>query len=173
MFFKASDKKFGTKPASPALQTPQAAMKTAAHDDVNNMLRNLIITVTALRDVLIRENEALEQSNSKAFLDIQDEKVAVARRYETLMTAMLDRKDIGSADPKLKAQLLFLEEGFTTVMKDNLVRLERMKNATERLGERIMKSARKSAESAAQFAYGASGVMQKGVKATMGVSEQA
>ncbi len=166
MFFKPAEKKFGTKPASTPAQAP-------AQNDINQMLKNLIITITALRDVLIRENDALAHTNTRAFMDIQDEKVTVARRYEGLMNALLERDDLKTADPKLQAQLLFLEEGFTLVMKDNLVRLERMKNATEKLSERIMRSARKSAESMTQFAYGSGGTMQKGNKASIGVSEQA
>ena len=165
MLFKQAEKKpFGTK---------QAAQKAPASTGINVLLKDLIVTITALRDVLLKENDALEHSNSRAFLDMQEEKVAVARRYEMLMNDLLTREEIKSADPQLKKQLLSLEKGFTEVMKENLTRLERMKNATEKLGERIMKSARKSAESMTQFAYGSAGTMQKGNKASIGVSEQA
>ena len=165
MLFKPAEKKtFGTKPAAPSVANSNA---------INATMRDLIITITALRDVLLRENDALDHSNTRAFFEIQDEKVAIARKYETLMTDLLSRDDLKSADPKMKQQLLSIESGFTTVMKENLVKLERMKGATEKLGERIMKSARKSAESMTQFAYGASGTMQRGNKATIGVSEQA
>lgn len=173
MFFKPAEKKtFGTRPA-PENAATAPAPAPAPVADINTMMRNLILTVTALRDVLIRENEALDQSNSRAFLALQDEKVAVARRYEGLMMNLMDRSDIKSADPKLKQQLLAMEQGFSGVMKENLTKLTHMKNATEKLGERIMKSARKSADSVGQFAYGASGTMQKGVTTTIGVSEQA
>lgn len=165
MLFKPAEKKtFGTKPA---------ASSTANSAAVNNALRELIVTVTALRDVLLKENDALDHSNTRAFLAMQDEKVTVARRYEALMTELLSREDIKSADPALKQQLLSIESGFTAVMKENLTKLDRMKGATEKLGERIMKSARKSAESMTQFAYGSGGTMQRGTKATIGVSEQA
>lgn len=163
MLFKPAEKKtFGTKPAAPA---------AAAH--LNALLKDLIITITALRDVLLRENDALGHSNTRAFLDIQEEKVATARKYESLMVELMSREDIKNADPAIKKQLFSLEQGFTAVMKDNMVRIERMKSATEKLSERIMKSARKSAESMTQFAYGATGSMQKGNKASMGLSEQA
>jgi hypothetical protein len=165
MLFKQAEKKtFGTKPAAPS------AANSAA---INATIRDLIVTVTDLRNVLLKENDALDNTNTRAFLEMQDEKVSVARRYEGLMTELLSREDLKSADPKLKAQLLSIEEGFTKVMKENLIKIDRMKNATEKLGERIMKSARKSAESMTQFAYGAGGTMQRGNKATIGVSEQA
>jgi len=169
MFFKPAEKKaFGTRPA-PA----KAAALANPAQEINAMMRDLIVTVTALRDVLIRENDALDHSNSRAFLELQDEKVAIARRYETLMISLMENPDIKFADPKLKQQLLSMEQGFSGVMKDNMKKLEHMRNATERLGERIMKSARKSADSLGQFAYGAAGTMQKGLKSTIGVSEQA
>ena len=50
---------------------------------------------------------------------------------------------------------------------------ERMKSATEKLGECIMKSARKTAEAATQFAYGSSGKMQRGNRASIGLEERA
>lgn len=165
MLFKPAEKKtFGTKQAAPAMSSNSA---------VNNAMRELIVTITALRDVLLKENDALDHTNTRAFLAIQDEKVTIARKYEALMTDLLSRADLKTADPAIKQQLLSIETGFTTVMKDNLTKLDRMKNATEKLGERIMKSARKSAESMTQFAYGSGGTMQKGTKATIGVSEQA
>jgi len=164
MFSKSAEKKtFGKKPEAQTQPAPA----------LNQLLKDLIIAVTALRDVLLKENDALAHSNSRAFIDMQEEKVTVARRYEMLMSSLLERDDLKTADNALKNQLLSVEKDFTDVMQENLVRLERMKNATEKLGERIMKSARKSAESMTQFAYGAGGTMQRGNKATIGVSEQA
>ncbi len=165
MFSKPADKKaFGTKPAASNAGDSRA---------VDQLIKDLIVTVAALRDVLTKENEALSHGRSQAFIALQDEKVAAARRYETLLTSLLSRNDLNNASPRLKQQLLSLEGDFTAVMKENMTRLERMKNATEKLGEWIMKSARKSAENMTQFAYGSAGTMQKGVKATIGVSEQA
>lgn len=167
MLFKPAPKKpFGTKPAAIMAAVPDSK-------PINVLLKDLIVTITALRDVLLKENDALENTNSRAFMDIQDEKLTVARKYEVLMSDLLSRDDIKNADPEIKKQLLTLEKGFTTVMQENFTRLDRMKRATEGLGERIMKSARKSAENMTQFAYGATGSMQKGNKATIGLSEQA
>lgn len=170
MFFKPAEKKFGTKPAP---QAPATAALSSNDPHIDHLLKNLIVAVTALHDVLTRENDALDHADTRAFSALQDEKVAVARRYETLMTTLMNRKDITFADLRLKQQLLAMEEGFSSVMKSNLQKLERMKTATERLGEYIMNSARKSAESQSQFAYGAAGTMQRGVKSTFGISEQA
>jgi hypothetical protein len=168
MFFKTPERKFGTKTA------PSRPGLPAATSGINMALKDVITAITNLRDALIKENEALDHANSRAFMDLQDEKVACARRYEAAMNALLDHKDtVNQCDPRLKSILLSLEKGFAKVMADNLVKLERMKGATEKLGERIMRSARKSVETQTQFAYGSSGTMQRGVKASMGLSEQA
>lgn len=143
-------------------------------DDINVALLHTIISVTALRDVMIKENEALEQANTVAFMDIQEEKVEVARRYELLVNAIMSRKeDIKAADQKLKEQLQRLQDSFGPVAKTNRERIERMRNATQLLSERIMKSAREQVEKDNQFAYGASGKMQRGTKAFIGVDERA
>ena len=103
MLFKPAEKKtFGTKPAAPA-----------AAAQLNALLKDLIVTITALRDVLLRENDALGHSNTAAFMEIQEEKVATARKYEALMVELMSREDIRNADPAIKKQLFSLEQGFT------------------------------------------------------------
>lgn len=142
--------------------------------DINVAILHTIIAVTALRDVLLKENEALEASKTKDFLALQDEKVEVARRYEILVNHLMDNGEkTKTADEKLKAQLQRLQGDFSTVCQRNLELIERMKTATEKLGECIMRSARKTAEAATQFAYGSSGKMQRGNRASIGLEERA
>lgn len=153
---------------------PQAAAKPYTPPaDINVAILHTIIAVTALRDVLIKENEALEASKTSLFLELQDEKVDAARRYEILVSHLMDNGEkTKAADQKLKDQLQRLQGDFSAVCQRNLALIERMKNATERLGECIMRSARKTAEAATQFAYGSSGKMQKGTRATIGLEER-
>ncbi|PZQ48477.1 MAG: hypothetical protein DI551_01630 [Micavibrio aeruginosavorus] len=142
--------------------------------DINVALLHTIIAVTALRDVLLKENEALENCKTSVFLELQDEKVEVARRYEILVNTLMDRgAETKAADKKLRDQLQRLQGDFSAVCHRNIELLERMKNATSQLSDRIMKSAHKAAETATQFAYGSSGKMQKGNKATIGLNERA
>lgn len=142
--------------------------------DINVALLHTIIAVTALRDVLIKETEALKQCKTNLFLEYQDEKVEVARRYELLVNGLMERgAEIKKADPKLKEQLQRLQGDFSIVAKANIEAIERMKNTTAKLADRIMSVAKKSAESMTQFAYGSSGKMQKGNKTTIGLNERA
>ncbi len=142
--------------------------------DINVALLHTIIAVTALRDVILKENDALSHSKTAVFLELQDEKVEVARRYEMLVNNLMSRgEQTKKADAKLKSQLQRLQGDFSIACKRNLELIERMKTATGALSERIMKAARKSADAATQFAYGSSGKMQKGNRATIGVEERA
>lgn len=143
-------------------------------EDINVALLHTIIAVTALRDVMTKENDALEHSNTAAFMDIQEEKVEVARRYELLVNTLMSRKDeIKSADSKLKEQLQRLQDSFGETAKTNRESIERMRKATQMLSDRIMKSAREQVEKDSQFAYSASGKMQRGAKAYIGIDERA
>jgi hypothetical protein len=142
--------------------------------DINVAILHTVIAVTALRDVMIKENEALERSSTRAFMDLQEEKVDAARRYELLVTTLMDRAaELKTADEKMKDQLQRLQGSFGDVAAKNKENIERMRNATQLLGDRIMKSARDEAERMNQFAYGASGKMQRGTKALMGLDERA
>lgn len=142
--------------------------------DINVALLHTIIAVTALRDVMIKENEALEHSSTRSFMALQDEKVDAARRYEMLVSAIMARPDdIKKADMKLKEQLERLQGSFGEVATKNRASIERMRNATKLLGDRIMQGAREETERQNQFAYGASGKMQKGTKALIGIDERA
>jgi hypothetical protein len=152
---------------------PQEKHYTAPAD-VNVAILHTIIAVTALRDVLLKETEALKNAKTSAFLELQDEKVEVARRYELLINNLMARgAEVKNADSKLKEQLNRLQSDFSSVSKENLAWIKRMENATKKLGDTIMRSARKSAESQTQFAYGSSGKMQKGNKALIGFDERA
>ena len=163
MFSKNTDSK---KVATPGVYTPPA--------DINVALLHTIISVTALRDVMLKENDALAHASTRAFMELQEEKVGAARRYELLVNNLMDRPDdVKRADMKLKEQLQRLQGSFGDVAKTNRDSIERMKNATKLLGERIMKSARRDIEKQSQFAYGSSGMMQKGSKTVIGVDERA
>ncbi len=160
------------KMRDPEFSSPSSDYKVPT--DINVALLHTIIAVTALRDVMLKENDALAISSTRLFMDLQEEKVDAARRYELLVSALMSRPaDIKDADAKLKEQLQRLQTSFGDVATKNRESIDRMRNATKLLGERIMKSARVEVERQNQFAYGSSGKMQKGTKALIGVDERA
>ncbi len=143
-------------------------------DNPNAAMIEMMYIIDNFRGLMIREAEALEGADAQAFLDLQDEKLLIGRRYEMGMSDLLSRKDqIRAADPSLRQRLDTMQKNFHAVTERNLSGLDRMKNGTQRLHERIMLAARDTAMSETRFAYGANGTMQNGSRASIGISEQA
>lgn len=139
----------------------------------NAAMIEMMYIIDNFRTVMIRESEALERADAPAFLELQDEKLAVARQYERGISTLLDRKDeLRAADPSLKNRLQAMQSGFHEATQRNLEGLERMRTGTQRLHEKIMMAARDTAINEQRFAYGSSGTMQGGGRASIGVSEK-
>ena len=142
--------------------------------DPHKAIMEMMQTIDALRGVMIQETAALDQSDTDAFLGLQDQKVEIARQYQAGMTQLLSRKDsLKAADPTLKARLEAMQKNFHDTAVENHKSIERMRRGMERLGDRIMSFARKAAEKETHLVYGATGQMQAGGKASMGINESA
>lgn len=139
----------------------------------NAAMIEMMYIIDNFRTVMVKESEALEGADAPAFLDLQDEKLFAARKYERGISELLERKDeIRAADPSLHNRLQAMQHGFHETTTRNLDGLERMKNGTQRLHEKIMIAARDAAMNEQRFAYGSAGTMQNGGRATIGLSEQ-
>lgn len=152
-------------------QTPQA-VKLA--NNPNTAMTQMMAIIDNFRALMLKETEALESADAGAFLNMQDDKITIARAYQHGVEQMLARKDeLRAADPTLRGRLEAMQKGFHDVAIRNLKGLERMKNGTNRLHDKVMMAARETALSESRFAYGSEGRMQSGGKITIGVSEQA
>ena len=142
--------------------------------DPNKAMQEMMTTIDSLRSSLIEETKALKDADTQTFLNLQDQKLDVARDYLEGMTQMLARKDeLKQADPTLLNRLEQMRSEFSEIAHENHAALERMKNGMKRLGDRIMETARAAAKKEEQLIYGASGQMQSGLKASIGVNESA
>lgn len=142
--------------------------------DPNKAMQEMMNTIDRLRYSLIEETKALKEADTKTFLTLQDNKLIIARNYLDGMSQMIARADeLKSADTTLKDRLEKMRVEFADIAHENHAALERMKNGMKRLGERIMETAREAAKKEDQLIYGASGRMQSGMKATIGVNESA
>lgn len=142
--------------------------------DPNAAMIEMMSIIDQFRAMMIKETEALDGADANAFLDLQDEKLDIARQYEQGMGQLLDRKEqLRAADPALRNRLHNMQRGFHDIVTRNLEGLERMKHGTARLHDRIMTAARDTALNESRFAYGAGGTMQGSGKASIGISEQA
>lgn len=143
-------------------------------NDPNRAMQEMMSTIDRLRLSLIEETRVLKEADTRTFLSLQDEKLDIARDYLDGMTQLLSRKDeLKQADPALTDRLEKMRVEFADIAHENHAALERMKNGMKRLGERIMETARETAKKEDQIVYGASGQMQTGLKASIGVNKSA
>lgn len=143
-------------------------------NDPNRAMQEMMSTIDRLRLSLIEETRVLKEADTRTFLSLQDKKLDIARDYLDGMTQLLSRKDeLKQADPALTDRLEKMRVEFADIAHENHAALERMKNGMKRLGERIMETARETAKKEDQIVYGASGQMQTGLKASIGVNKSA
>lgn len=149
-------------PVKPLPRNPEAAML------------EMMKVIDSFRTLMIHETELLDKADANGFLSLQDQKLTIARHYQSGITQLLERRDeFRNADPALRGKLAAMQRGFHDVVEKNLQGLDRMRRGTDRLRDKIMLFARDAALKETRFAYGASGSMQDGGKVTIGVSEQA
>lgn len=142
--------------------------------NANAAMIEMMYIIDNFRTLMLRETEVLESADARGFLDLQDEKLLIARQYQSGMSDLLNRKEqIRAADPSLRQRLETMQRSFHDVSQRNLSSLDRMKQGTQRLHERIMLAARDTALNETRFAYGSGGTLQNGGRASIGISEQA
>lgn len=140
--------------------------------DPNRAMQQMMDVIDSLRDVYLKENEALKSSDTKGFLSLQDEKIDKARQYQNGSQQLLERKDdLQHIDLALKEQLVAKQEEFSGIMAENLKALDRTKKSIQRLNDRVVKSAREAARTN-NANYGSSGNLHQNERSvSMGVSE--
>jgi hypothetical protein len=164
-----ADHQTGTLP--PPLET---RAKYTLPRNPDRAIQEMMSTIDLLRASLIEETEALNDADTRTFMTLQDKKIDVARDYMDGITQLIARKDeMRKADPKLIQRLEEMRIEFSDTTHENHAALSRMSNGMKRLGDRIMEAAREAAKKEEQLIYGASGQMQSGSKATIGVNRSA
>lgn len=145
--------------------------------DPNRAMQEMMDTIDTLRGVYIRETDALNNTDTKAFLELQEKKLDIARKYQMGIEDLLARKDqMKTVNPLLKNRLATMQKEFAELADRNMEALKRMQRCTERLGAVIMNAAKESASKQRAVAYGQCGTMKdRNEKKTvsMGISETA
>lgn len=142
--------------------------------DPNAAILEMMRTIDALREVMLAEIESGKNTDTAGFLALQDRKISVGRDFEAGMSQLLSRREeLRAADPALRARLHALQTRFHETAMINRDSLDRMRRGMERLGDRIMRFARRTAEQQNRLVYGANGHMQGSERASMGINESA
>lgn len=137
-------------------------------------MQEMMTIIDRLRDCIERETNALKDTDTAHFLELQDEKINVARDYMEGITQIMARKEeMKKASPKLIQRLEEMRVTFSDIVHENHAAINRMKNGMKRLGERIMENARETARREEEFVYSPNGKMRSGSRATIGVNASA
>lgn len=150
--------------------------KKASHlsSNPNKAMQQMMVTIDELKARTIKETAALNESNTSLFMDLQDEKLTVAREYLHGMEDLMSRSDeMKNASPAIKEKFKEVRENFALIAKENLEAIEKMRNGMRKLEERIILAARKEADSKSKFSYGSNGYLQNGIASRIGVNESA
>lgn len=126
------------------------------------VLEQMILFIQHLKDIYVRETEALEDGDSRTFLAMQEEKFAAATRYQEGIDHILARKDeMQTANPLLKSALRRMQEECSKLFERNLEALERMNGTMGRLGEKLRSAAMQEANKYRNLSYGEHGHVNK------------
>lgn len=128
--------------------------------DTNAAIKDVMRTITILDAVFDEETKILKSSDTKAFMALQDRKIAAAQMYETHMQQMIARKkELTTADPALKDRLKAQYEEFSKTSIDNLLAIQRMQRNTDKLGNKIRSAAIKAAQKDRGYSYSETGAI--------------
>jgi hypothetical protein len=148
--------------------------KFALSTDPKKAMQEMMATIDALRGIYMEENAALEKSDTRTFMGLQERKIETARQYQSRIAQILERRDeIRAADPTLRQRLVAMQDEFSAIATENVRGLERVQRGVKRLGDRVMGAAREAAQKDV-VNYGKKGVLNKYKgPVSIGVSEQA
>ena len=130
-------------------------------DNPTVILKDMILSIEALKGLYRLENKALDEANVQEFLNLQEKKMEIARSYQEKHDFIVSNKEEASKiDEAIKVKMEDLKAEFSELTKTNLEKLNRMKRITERLYGRVMEVAKKDIESR-NAKYSSNGILQK------------
>lgn len=156
--------------------TPTHPHGFALPRDPKMALEETIRTIEHLHNVYERETAALESSDTRAFLSLQQEKLETAMRYQKSIEEIKDRREeMRGVSPNVKDKLRQMQSDFSNLAQKNKEALNLMQRTVERLGNTIRSAAKDVAMKKRATSYGHNGMLDKGEKksVSMGVIETA
>lgn len=123
-------------------------------------MQEMMDTIDQLREVYLKETQALLTSDAAGFMALQDTKIAAARNYQQGVVQMVSRKEeMKEVDPALRSQLQHMQADFSKLATKNMKALERMQKAMDRFGGTLREAAREAVKKDRSTSYTANGKM--------------
>lgn len=130
--------------------------------DTNNAIGDVIAAAQTLENIYSAEIKALQESNTKAFIDLGKNKITAAQDYYALVSQLIDRKEeLKNADPAKKEELRKIYAIFTDTTRENIKMVNRLKRSSRRLGDTLRNAALKAAQKSNMAGYGKNGEAAK------------
>jgi hypothetical protein len=160
-------------------KAPQKTVQKTARSlpSPDRAVEQAIESIAALRGIYIRETDALNATDTKSFLALQDEKLEAARSYgERIETLLARREDMKAVNPILKKRLEEMRSDFAILSRKNKEALERMQRCTRRLDATLRRAAKETLQKNLSFNYGENGALKGHARKTIstgGINETA
>ena len=125
-------------------------------------MQEMMDTINHLHQVYIKETDALNDSDTNGFLNLQEEKLTAAHHYQDHISQIIQRKDeMRNLDPSMRRKLQNMHDELSRLGQKNARALERMKKGVDRLAGTLRNAAKSAAEKSQGQHYGATGHIKK------------
>ncbi len=148
-------------------QTQQPAQPRKAHPFIlsrnpTRALQDMLGVIGNLKSIYEKETDALINSDTQTFLNLQEEKLMTAQHYQDGVSQIIERKnEMQNTSSELRQKIKDMQEELFKLGQQNSKALERMKKGVDRLGSTLRQAARKEAEKSSALSYGATGRIHK------------
>lgn len=123
-------------------------------------IQEMMETIDNLKSVYERETDALDKSDVKTFMALQEEKLSTAQIYQDNIAQMISRKEeLKAIDPEARNKLEAMQSDFSKLAKKNMIALKKMQKTMDRFGGTLREAAREAVKKDHSTNYTAKGRM--------------
>lgn len=123
-------------------------------------IQEMMESIDHLKTVYERETEALNKSDVKTFMALQEEKISTAQIYQDNIAQMMSRKEeLKAMDAEARNKLEDMQSEFAQLAKRNMLALKKMQKTMDRFGGTLREAAREAVKKDHSTNYTASGRM--------------
>lgn len=141
-------------------QAQEAIQFRTLSKDTNAALREVASTINNMSKIFVEETDALNATDRKAFISLQEKKLRTAQEYQNDMGQIIGRKnEMAKADPAMKEKLKKMQTDFAEISGKNIEAIARMQRCTEKLGNTIRNAALSAAQKQLGYSYGENGAI--------------
>lgn len=141
-----------------SIEEIEKAPRTVLASDTSKALDQVSSFMSKLCDFYTRENAVLRKADTQSFINLQSEKMILARNYQAVIEQMRERHDeIKNAPESKRVKVQEHQDIFQKLADENKDLLGKLEKGTERLRSRIVETVKTVAERKRVNSYSNSG----------------